>query len=223
MSGSAQCCSSWQQQTMKWSHVHELGSENYLGWTFGWWMEQLQSNYSHRQYPHWPSMFKRRHYFPMILDTISLHSALNSCSKMVNDLLPQLPVAEVENFTGSLPPIHNCFWTLPTEHKRNPIIFLLNLHHNVCWWRWYTGCRAMLYRVLILVMYAAWGCVCAIMVWVAGQARFPGPGQRETLITLWHHTDWGLMVFLETGEVERNCQGRKGGVRTVFLVGSLNP
>ena len=129
-----------QQQTIKWSRVHELGSENYLGWTFGWWMEQLQSNYSHHQYPHWPSMFKRRHYFPMILDTISLHSALNSCSKMVNDLLPQLPVAEVENFTGSLPPIHNCFWTLPTEHKRNPIIFLLNLHHNVCWWRWYTGC-----------------------------------------------------------------------------------
>ena len=32
----------------------------------------------------------------------------------------------------------------------------------------------------------------------------------------------GLRVFLETGEVERNCCGRKGGVRTVFLVGSLN-
>ena len=44
------------------------------------------------------------------------------------------------------------------------------------------GC--MLYRVLVLVMYAAGGCVCAIMVAVAGQARFPGPGQRETLITL---------------------------------------
>ena len=44
------------------------------------------------------------------------------------------------------------------------------------------GC--MLYRVLILVMYAAGGCVSAIMVWVAGQARFPGSGQRETLITL---------------------------------------
>ena len=42
----------------------------------------------------------------------------------------------------------------------------------------------MLHRVLIVVMYAAGGCVSAIMVWVAGQARFPGPGQRETLITL---------------------------------------
>ena len=42
----------------------------------------------------------------------------------------------------------------------------------------------MLHRVLVLVMYAAGGCVSAIMVWVAGQARFPGPGQRETLITL---------------------------------------
>ena len=46
----------------------------------------------------------------------------------------------------------------------------------------YRVLRCMLYRVL--VMYAAGGCVCAIMVAVAGQARFPGPGQRETLITL---------------------------------------
>ena len=43
-------------------------------------------------------------------------------------------------------------------------------------------CSVLVYRVL--VMYAAGGCVCAIMVAVAGQARFPGPGQRETLITL---------------------------------------
>ena len=35
----------------------------------------------------------------------------------------------------------------------------------------------LLYRVLILVMYAAGGCVSAIMVWVAGQARFPAPGR----------------------------------------------
>ena len=50
----------------------------------------------------------------------------------------------------------------------------------------YAGIQGIevLYRVLIVVMYAAGGCVSAIMVWVAGQARFPGPGQRETLITL---------------------------------------
>ena len=48
----------------------------------------------------------------------------------------------------------------------------------------YRVLSCMLYRVLVLVMYAAGGCVCAIMVAVAGQARFPGPGQRETLITL---------------------------------------
>ena len=67
-----------QQQTMKWSRVHELGSENYLGWTFGWLMEQLQSNYSHHQYPNWPSNMEHQHYFPMI--QYNIHCTPSSCS-----------------------------------------------------------------------------------------------------------------------------------------------